>query len=157
MTELIEKRPHQIDERVEKLKRRKNRCVCKYCGGQLSLRRIIFSSFEEANIEIYCNHCRRIEYGVESLVYQSAKFYVEHTGINLYPGLNDNEQRKQMNIAKIAEIMDWENQNLGIVNDEGFMVGLNLNADFMSECTTLSDDALLDNVDETIEDLIAIE
>lgn len=157
MTELIEKRPHQFDERVEKLKRRKNRCVCKYCGGKLSLRRIIFSAFEEASIEIYCNHCKRIEYGVEWQIYQSAKFYVEHTGINLYPGLNDNAQRRQMNIAKIAEIMDWENQNLGIVSDDGFKVELNFDTDFMSECTTLSDEILADNDDEEIEDLIAIE
>ena len=154
MTELIEKRPLAASPRVDKLKNRKKRCVCKYCGGELKLRRIIFSAYEEARIELYCNHCRRIEYGVEWQVYQSAKFYVEHSGINLYPGLDDNEQRKQMNIAKAAEIMAWENQNLGLSDENGFTVPLNFREEFMAECTTISDKDL---ADEEIEDLIAIE
>ena len=156
MSELVEKHPKQAEERVERLKERKKRCVCKHCGGELKLRRIIFSAYEEARIELYCNHCRRIEYGVEWQVYQSAQFYVEHTGINLFPGLDDTEQCKEMNIAKVAEIMDWENHNLGLCDESGFAVLLKFNTEFMAECTTISEKAL-DDIDEEIEDLIAIE
>ena len=38
--------------RVEMLKRRAQRCVCKHCGGKLSLKRIIFSEQDDARIEI---------------------------------------------------------------------------------------------------------
>lgn len=156
MSELIEKRLEQSGERLQRLKARKKRCVCKYCGHELKLRRIIYTSFEEARTELYCNHCKRIEYGVEWQTYQSAKFYVEHSGINLYPGLDDNEQCKQINIAKIAEIMDWVCHNLGVVGDEGFVVPLNFQPEFMAECITVSD-ADLANIDddEEIEDLYA--
>lgn len=156
MSELIEKRPKQSGERLQRLKARKKRCVCKYCGHELKLRRIIYTSFEEARTELYCNHCKRIEYGVEWQIYKSAKFYVEHSGINLYPGLDDNEQCKQINIAKIAEIMDWVCHNLGIVGDEGVAVPLNFQPEFMAECITVSDAELTSiDDDEVIEDLYA--
>lgn len=155
MSELIEKRLEQSSKRVEKLKMRKKRCLCKYCGGRLKLRRIIFSDFEDVRIELYCNHCNRIEYGVEWEIYQSAKFYVEHSGINMFPGLDDNEQTKQMNIAKVAEIMTWENQNLGIINESGFTISLQFRTEFMSECTTITDMELENYDNDEIEDLIA--
>lgn len=69
----------QSKKRLDVLKKRAKRCVCKYCGGELKLRRIIFSSFEDARVEIFCKDCERIEYGVEPQIYQSAKFFVEST------------------------------------------------------------------------------
>ena len=129
-------------KRMAVLKSRSERCVCKYCGGQLRVRQIIFTEYEEARIELFCKGCDRIEYGVEPEIYDNAKYYVEETGFNCFPDLDDNEKTKQMSIAKVCEIMTWENQNIGILAPEGFMVPLNLNQHYVGECLTLSDEDL---------------
>ena len=49
-------------KRVTMLKERSARCVCKYCGGQLEIRQIVFNSYEEERVEIFCAQCNRIEY-----------------------------------------------------------------------------------------------
>lgn len=140
--------------RIDMLKKRTKRCVCKYCGGKLKLRRIIFSDFEDSRIEIFCKDCDRIEFGVEPEIYASAKFFVENSKFNCYPDLDDNEKTKQMTIAKVCEIMAWENQNIGILDGSGFNIPLQLNAGFVGECVTLTEEDL---EDEEIEDKWAIE
>ena len=141
-------------KRLDMLKKRTKRCRCKYCGGKLKLRRIIFSEYEEGRIEIFCNSCDRIEYGVEPEIYASALFFVENSGFNCFPDLDNNEKTKQMTISKVCEIMSWQNQNLGIMNANGFCVPLRINENFIGECITLSEDDLDDDV---IEEIYAIE
>lgn len=144
------------ENRLSMLKKRTKRCCCKYCGGRLKLRRIIFSDYEEARVEIFCNECDRIEFGVEPEVYASAKFFVENSKFNCFPDLDDNESTKQMTIAKVCEIMAWHDQNLGFANEDGYVVPLNLNENFIGECITLCDEDLED-VEEEIEDKYALE
>jgi hypothetical protein len=144
----------QSQKRLESLKKRTKRCVCKYCGGNLKLRRIIFSDFEDARIEIFCDDCNRIEFGVEPAIYSSAKFFVENSKFNCYPDMDDNELTKQMTIAKVAEIISWGSQNLGFLNSDGFIVPLRLNENFIGECITLSEDDL--NSEVEIEDKFAL-
>ena len=141
-------------KRIDMLKKRTKRCVCKYCGGKLKLRRIIFSDFEDSRIEIFCKDCDRIEFGVEPEIYASAKFFVENSKFNCYPDLDDNEKTKQMTIAKVCEIMAWENQNIGSLDGSGFNIPLKLNAGFVGECVTLTEEDL---EDEEIEDKWAVE
>ena len=150
-----EKFNFQSEKRLDMLKRRTKRCVCKYCGGKLKLRRIIFSSYEDARIEIFCESCDRIEFGVEPEIYSSAKYFVENSRFNCYPDMDDNGLTRQMTIAKVAEIMAWENQNLGFLNSSGFRVALDLNENFIGECITLSEDDL--NIDDIeITDMFAM-
>lgn len=150
-----EKFNFQSEKRLEMLKRRTKRYVCKYCGGKLKLRRIIFSSYEDARIEIFCESCDRIEFGVEPEIYSSAKYFVENSRFNCYPDMDDNGLTRQMTIAKVAEIMAWENQNLGFLNSSGFRVALDLNENFIGECITLSEDDL--NIDDIeITDMFAM-
>ena len=141
-------------KRVSMLIERSARCVCKYCGGQLRVRQIIFTEYEEARIELFCKDCDRIEFGVESEIYTNAQYFVEETGFNCYPDLDDNEKTKQMTIAKVCEIMAWENQNIGIMDNDGFNIPLKLNESFVGECVTLSDEDL---DDDEIEDKWAVE
>ena len=108
-------------KRLAMIKERSKRCVCKHCGSQLVLKRIIFSDFEEARVEIFCTNCDRIEFGVESQIYQNAKYFVENFKFNCFPDLSANERTKQLNIAKICEIMQWHLRNLGYLKDEGFV------------------------------------
>lgn len=148
-----EKADFHSQKRFDMLKKRTKRCVCKYCGGRLKLRRIIFGEFEDARIEMFCNECNRIEFGVEKEIFQSAKFFVENSKFNLFPDLDENTQTKQMTIAKICEIMAWENQNLGMLDADGFRVPLDVNENFLGECVTLTDDDLTD--EEEIEEIYA--
>lgn len=111
---------------LDALKARAERCVCKYCGTSLKVERIMYHNCEAARSELFCPKCKRIEFGVERAVYSAAKNYVETFAFNLYPGLEDNEQRRRMNIAKVAEIMEWQNNKLGISDDGGFRVALDV-------------------------------
>lgn len=112
------------ESRVEVLKKRVARCVCKYCGQPLTLKRIIFNDFEDARIEIYCGHCERIEYGIEPQIYESATSFVDQVAFNFYPDLPENEKTRLMNIAKICEIMAWGYQHTGFIDQNGFTVSL---------------------------------
>lgn len=138
----------QSEKRLDMLKKRIKRCVCKYCGSDLRLKRIIFTEYEEARVEIFCEECDRIEFGVEPEIYLSAKFFVEESGFNCYDDLDDNERTKQMTIAKVCEIMSWQDLNLGILDKEGFKVPLDMNENFLGQCITLKNRDL-DNDDIT--------
>ena len=143
MTDNIkEKIEFNSNKRLEMLKNRSKRCVCKYCGGELKVKQIIFSSYEEARVELFCQDCDRIEFGVEPEIYDNAKYFVEETGFSCYPDLDDSLKIKQMTIAKLCEIITWENQNIGILTPEGFNIELNANKNYVGECVTLSDSDL---------------
>lgn len=133
---------YQVQGRLEMLKERSKRCVCKYCGGQLNLRRIIFSDFEEARIEIFCNNCDRIEFGCEKEIYRNAKYFVDELHFNCFPDLQKNEQTRKMNIAKVCEIMQWGDKNLGLLDNHGFTVPIQQNAKICGEDIILDDDDL---------------
>lgn len=138
----------QSEKRLDMLKKRIKRCVCKYCGSDLRLKRIIFTEYEEARVEIFCEECDRIEFGVEPEIYLSAQFFVEESGFNCYDDLDDNERTRQMTIAKVCEIMSWQDLNLGILDKEGFKVPLDMNENFLGQCITLKNRDL-DNDDIT--------
>ena len=128
--------------RIEELKARTKRCCCKFCGGELEVKRIIYSEYENARIEIFCKNCERVEYGVEKEIYQSAEFFVDEMEFNHYPDLDDNQRRKQMNVAKVCEIMAWENRNMGFIDANGFTVPVKMNPDVIGNCIVLDDEAL---------------
>ncbi len=130
------------EKRVNTLKSRVNRCVCKYCGGELKLRQIIFSEYDEARIEIFCKKCNRIEFGVEPEIYVNARFFVEETGFNCYPDLDDSERTNQMTIAKICEIIEWQNRNIGILGPEGYNIEIKENECYVGQCITISEENL---------------
>lgn len=133
---------YQAVSRIETLKERTKRCVCKYCGEPLRLRRIIFSDFEEARVEIFCDNCDMIEYGVEPEIYRNAKYFVEVLGFNCYPYFDENERTKRMNIAKVCEIMTWGDKNLGILSDDGFQVPIKIDHSMIGEMLFLTDQEL---------------
>jgi len=130
---------YKSEARLEMLKKRVKRCVCKYCGGELTLRQIYFSELDDARIEIFCKHCNRIEFGVEPEIFKSAYFFVEQTNFNYFPNMDNTDAINQMNTAKVAEIMSWVCQNIGLLNDTGFTIPLNMNENFIGECIVLKD------------------
>ena len=136
----------QMEKRIEVLKKRVGRCVCKYCGGELKLRQIIFSRYEDARIECFCKNCNRIEYGVEPEIYSTAKYFVEKTKFNCYQTLDDNARTRQMTIAKICEILMWQNQRIGILTPNGYTIDLKLDENYVEDGVVFSDEDLKNEV-----------
>lgn len=132
---------YQAKGRIEMLKARTKRCVCKYCGSRLRLKQLIFSEYDEIRVEIFCKNCDRIEFGVEQEIYESAKYFVEQMEFNYYSDLDDTEKTKRMNIAKVCEIMAWQDKMLGFLGQDGFTVPLQRTS-YMGECLLLTDEDL---------------
>lgn len=141
---------HQNEKRLEMLKKRVQRCVCKSCGSSLSLRQIDFHDFEDARIEIFCEQCDRMEFGIEPEIYTSARYYVDEFQVNFYPDLGDNLVTKKMTIASIAEIMSWALQNMGYLTKEGFVVKPNMEGKILGECIVLNDQ-MLDELEKELD------
>ena len=110
------------EERVQQLRERLTHCVCKHCGGELRLKRMLFHQEEGLRIEIFCQQCERIEFGVERETYLCAKRFVEDLGFNCYPDLARNESTTRMTIAKVCEIIAWADQKRGFLAEAGFQV-----------------------------------
>lgn len=127
---------------IERLRQRVRRCRCHYCGGELELRKLTYSSYDIAKLEIYCNHCSRIEYGVEPEMYAVAEYFVDELGFNHYTDLDNNNRRREMNIAKVNEIIDWGCRNLGLLREEGFVVTTSLDQSLLGEALIICDDDL---------------
>ena len=123
----------QNTNRTKILQKRRERCVCKYCGSALRVKSIAFNEIVDGRTELYCDKCGRIEYGVEPEIYQSAKYYVDEFDYNCYPDLDYSETTRQMSIARVAEIMDWLVTNLGIVGEEGFTVAIDMDRNRTNE------------------------
>lgn len=143
----IRKEKDTTTGRLEVLKNRLHRCVCRYCGGSLELRRIAFSDYGEARSELYCPQCQRIEFGTEPEIYQSAAYFVDQFGFNHYPGLDENEKTRRMNIAKVCDIMAWGDKNIGLLTDKGYTVPVYLQAQQIGK-TVIFEDADLETSKE---------
>lgn len=134
--------------RVELLKGRKKRCVCRYCGGPLSIKRILFNDVDDARIELYCDHCEHIEFGIEPEVYQCANNFVDQLAFDFYEDMPDNDKKRQMNVAKATEIMAWAFRNVGILNDDGFTISLDMKDADWQECMVLESSQVPDSLPE---------
>lgn len=105
--------------RLEELKKRVKRCCCRSCGSTLELRRIIYGKIEDARVEIFCPECGKIEYGVETEIYNVAKYFVEEMQYNAFTDMDETEKTKQMSTAKVGEIISWAYKNMGLVDQDG--------------------------------------
>ena len=119
--------------RREELKSRAKRCCCKYCGGELTLRRIVYGDVEDARVELFCKQCNGIEYGVEQEIYLAAKYFVDEIGFNAFSDLDDNEKTRSMKVAKVSEIIAWGYKNLGHIDRNGFTVPVNVDKTLIGE------------------------
>ena len=131
-------------ERLEEIKNRSKRCVCKYCGGRLRVRMLDFGQIETANLEIFCENCDKIEYGVEPEIYAVSKYFVEEFNFNIFPNNDISAKTTQLNIAKICDIIAWGCKNMGILSARGFNVPLDISKSILGEDVIFHDDDLND-------------
>lgn len=152
MTEIRLNFNEQKDQsvRIEKLKKRAKRCVCKYCGKPLTLRKVTYAAYDEAKIDIHCQNCDRIEYGVEPEVYLLSKYFVEQMRYDHYPYLDETPQKRQMNISVINDIVSWAFQHADLINEEGLTIPLQIDDDTLGEIiSTTADELARKSVEES--------
>ena len=128
--------------RVEHLKERAKDCCCSYCGGDLAVRRILYQTTAEYRIELYCDNCEKIEYGVPRALYDSAKAAIERLGFNYYPETEEGVTRNQMNIAKLSTLTAWQLRSLGMIDDERLKDAAEGSTQSMDTNTIVSEDDL---------------
>lgn len=128
--------------RVEHLKERAKDCCCSYCGGDLAVRRILYQTTAEYRIELYCDSCEKIEYGVPRALYDSAKAAIERLGFNYYPETEEGVTRNQMNIAKLSTLTAWQLRYLGMIDDERLKDAAEGSTQSMDTNTIVSEDDL---------------
>jgi hypothetical protein len=128
--------------RVEHLKERSKDCCCSYCGGDLAVRRILYQTTAEYRIELYCDNCEKIEYGVPRALYDSAKAAIERLGFNYYPETQEGITRNQMNIAKLSQLTAWQLRYLGMIDDDRLKEGVEGSAQSMDANTIVSEEDL---------------
>lgn len=129
-------------KRVETLKQRTKNCCCKYCGGNLVLKKIIFTDFGDARVEIFCEACDRIEFGVEKAIYASAQNFIDNLQVNFFDGMDDNQQRRRMNVARVCEIMAWGLKDMGYLGQAGFLVPAQKVDAIYNACTIIADERI---------------
>ena len=137
-------RMDETQERVEteRLRKRVSRCSCSYCGGDLELRKVTYSSYEVSKLEVYCSHCKRIEYGVEPEIYEVAEYFVDELSFDYYKDLDNNIRKREMNIAKVSEIIEWGCRNMGLLTENGFVIPLDLKSELLGEALLIEEDKL---------------
>ena len=107
--------------RTDALKQRISHVICKYCGGRLEIKRMNYSKDNDNRVELYCPDCDKLEYGVEKEIYELACYMVDGLKFNYYSEIEDVDKRKKLNIAKIGETTEWMMNQLGILNEKGFV------------------------------------
>ncbi len=142
---------HKESERLNELKIRTKKCCCRYCGGELKLRRILYGNVKEGRVEIFCSDCDRIEYGVPKELYHIAKYFEDEFQLNLYPENDVSVKTYQMNVAKLCDVMAWCCKNLGILEYDGFKVPIDISQSILGEEVVLYDEDLDEEV--VIEDM----
>ena len=144
------KKQNEENERLYELKVRTKNCCCRYCGGELKLRRILYGNVKEGRVEIFCNECNRIEYGVNKEIYHVAKYFEDEFQLNLYPANDDTVRTYQMNVAKLCDIMAWGCKNLGLLEYDGFKVPVDISKSILGEEIVLYDKDLdIENIEIT--------
>lgn len=129
-------------DRLDYLRNRVQRCVCRYCGNKLSLRKITYAAYDEVKIETYCTHCDRLESGVEPEIRQLAEYYVDEIKYDHYPNLDDSVSKRRMNIAAVCDVFSWGYKCAGILKENGFIEGVNFDFNKIQDNLLISDKIL---------------
>lgn len=134
----------EMTARIKALKKRTDRCVCRFCGSPLSLRKITYAAYDDAKIDIFCESCDRIELGVEPEIYHVAEYYIDELRYDHYPDLDDSAYKKRMNVAAICDILEWGLKNIGLLDENGFTVSLQFDKDLLGEALIIPDKGLFE-------------
>ena len=125
-------------ERYAMLKQRSEQCCCRYCGGPLEVRMVIYNKYGGAGAELFCNQCMKIEFGTVPEIYNTAKDFIDAVEFNYFPELEANEVTEQFNVAKVCDLLSWCCKDWGLLDDRGFHLKAALEEDQPSGGITCS-------------------
>ena len=60
----------------------------------------------------------------------------------MLPDLDNNIRKREMNIAKVSEIIEWGCRNMGLLTENGFVIPLDLKSELLGEALLIEDDKL---------------
>lgn len=109
--------------------RRAERCCCKMCGAPIKPKLVLYDRYGGHGVELYCEHCQKIEYGTEPEIFQLAQKFIETFEFNYFPEMEENERCEQLNVAKMCDIISWIFEEIDLLDD----TGVNLNVKKRSE------------------------
>lgn len=124
------------------LQDRAKRCVCKYCGSKLVLRKLTYGKIEEGRVEIFCPNCNRVEYGVEPEIYEAAKYLVKEINWDYFSEVENCLKKDRMNMSKAAEVISYGLDALGLLDEQGFRCKVEMKKDLLHEDILLSDNEI---------------
>lgn len=101
------------------LQLRANRCCCKMCGQPIHPKLIIYDRYGGHGVELYCDSCKRIEYGTEPGIYKLAKEFIDEFEFNYFPDMEEDRRCEMLNTGKLVEIFSWLFDRLGFLNENG--------------------------------------
>ncbi len=127
---------------LTEMRKRAERCVCRYCGSPLSLRKVTYAAYDAAKIECFCETCKRIEYGVEPEIYRIAEYYVDEMRYDHYPNLDASVRKRRMNISLVCNILAWGAKSMQLLDADGFRIEVALDEELLAEATLLSETEL---------------
>lgn len=99
--------------------KRVSRCCCKMCGGPIQIKHMIYNKYGGQGFELYCDNCRKIEYGTEPEVYSLAKKYVEDFQYNYFVDMAEDQRNEMLNIAQLCDIIGWSLSQIGLIDEDG--------------------------------------
>ena len=103
----------------EKMQERLGHCVCKFCGGDLEIKVIIYNKYGGQGLEMYCPNCQKIEYGTEKGIYRLAKDFVENVEFDYFPDMEEGKRSFELNVAKACEVLSWGLRRLEVMDEKG--------------------------------------
>ena len=71
-----------------------------------------------------------------------AKYFVDEMGFDYYSDLDECEQKRNMNVAKVCEIVSWGLENLGYLDGDGLKYPVDLANLVVGEDVIFDDDLL---------------
>lgn len=94
-------------------------------------------------MELFCNQCDRMEFGIEPEIYQSAVYFVDEFRVNYFPDFSDVSMVKKLNVSAISNIISWAMLNLGYLEKDGFIAPPQMNQQMFKRCLVLDDDSMM--------------
>ena len=128
------------------LKERLSHCCCRYCGGELILKSISAGKKDEGRIEIFCDNCNRIEYGVEQDVYKISEYFVDEMQFDYFNDLEEQTMKHRMNVAKVCDIIMWGLDNLGYTSNTGLKYPVEIGDLILGEDIIFTDSDLIKTI-----------
>lgn len=100
-------------------RKRLQRCCCKQCGGPLKMKVVVYDPYGGHDVEMFCEHCHKIEYGTEKEIYELASRFIDEFQFNYFLDMTEDERSEQLNTAKLCEIFGWVFSELGLLGENG--------------------------------------